>query len=233
LNICRNVTQPGDTRNIPSLNPCLGSNVTFIDTSNNGSEVVKVDVDYNKRLADNGVVFGTFTVQTDIMADLNVINTLVGDHTKLIQDAAKSPSQVLSITAFRGNITSPPMYIASFSDTTTGQSGYVSKLGLIISLDKGILVPGGLEWFMFDGCNSCGSNETQCISFSQETSYKTYSQDSCGYPQATNTSVLTAFQGNTVSGQPLQSSYQLTSAYQYSITGAFSDILTNLDESLV
>lgn len=207
--------------------------MTFIDTSNNGSDIVKVDVDYNKRLADNGVVFGTFTVKTDVMADLNVINTLVADHSKLIQDAAQSPSPVLSITAFRGNITSPPMYIASFSDATTVQSGYVSKLGLIISLDKGILVPGGLDWFMFDGCNSCGSNETQCISFSQETSYRTYSQESCGYPQITNTSVLTTFQGNTVSGQPLQSSYQLTSAYQYSITSAFSDLLTNLDESLV
>lgn len=207
--------------------------MTFIDTSNNGSDIVKVDVDYNKRLADNGVVFGTFTVKTDVMADLNVINTLVADHAKLIQDAAQQPSPVLSITAFRGNITSPPMYIASFSDATTSQSGYVSNLGLIISLDKGILVPGGLDWFMFDGCSSCGSNETQCISFSQETSYRTYNQESCGYPQITNTSVLTTFQGNTVSGQPLQSSYQLTSAYQYSITSAFSDLLTNLDESLV
>lgn len=223
------MTAPGDPRGIPTLNPCLGSNVTF---SVNGT-IEKVPVNYNERLAENDVVFGTFTVQTDVMADLNVINTLVGQHMKLLQDAANEPSPVLSITAFRGNISSPPMYLASFSSATTGQQGYVSKLGLTISLDKGILVPGGLEWFTFDGCNGCGSNETQCISATQPTSYRTYTQESCAYRTATNTSVLATFQGNSVSGQPLQSSYQLTSAYQYSITSAFSDILTDLDESLI
>jgi hypothetical protein len=237
-----NLTQPGDTRGIPTLNPCLGevfyngtmqSNDTALTTGNNTffQETGKVG-DYNKILSENNVVFATFTAETDTMASF----TIPAKEQKRLLDAAKS-SPVLSITAFRGNITSPAMYIASKSPELTKGTGIVRRLGLTISLDKGILVEGGLNWFNFDGCNGCGGNQT-CIEYSIPTSYMTYSQESCAdtFPCETvncTTSVIAAFQGNTVSGQPLQSSYQLTSAYQYSITNVFSDILSGIDENLV
>ena len=47
-----------------------------------------------------------------------------------------------------------------------------------------------------------------------------------------STTIMANFQGNTVSGQPLQSAYQLSSAYQYSISSAFNDLLAGFDEDL-
>ncbi len=47
------------------------------------------------------------------------------------------------------------------------------------------------------------------------------------------TAVLTTFQGSSKSGQPLQSSQYLNSAYDYSISNLAGDFLNNLDNSLI
>jgi hypothetical protein len=230
-----NVTKPGDTRGIPALNPCLGDvyyNGTGNDTANAISGTGKVG-NYNQILRERGVVFASFTAQTDNMASLNI----PAEELRNLLNRAR-PAGVVSVAAFRGNITSPPMFVASKSAELTGAAGVVTKLGLTIAMDRGILLPGGLQWFNFDGCKSCGKNETECISYTLPTSYATYTQESCAqpYPCETancTTSILATFQGNSKSGQPLQSSQYLTSAYQYSITNVFSDILNNLDNSLI
>ena len=43
---------------------------------------------------------------------------------------------VVTVVAFRGNVTSPPMYIRSNDADVTSDTGIVSKLGLIISLGR-------------------------------------------------------------------------------------------------
>ena len=230
-----NVTKPGDTRGIPSLNPCLGDvyyNGTGNDTANALSGTGKVG-NYNQMLSQKNVVFASFTAQTDTMASMNIPASTIRD---LLAKA--SPAGVVSVAAFRGNITSPPMYVASKSAELTNDAGIVTKLGLTIALDKGILVPGGLQWFNFDGCQSCSKNETACVERTLATSYTTYTQASCAqsYPCETancTTSILATFQGNSKSGQPLQSAQYLSSAYQYSISNIFSDVLNNIDNSLI
>ncbi|KAI8107766.1 hypothetical protein M9435_002794 [Picochlorum sp. BPE23] len=236
-----NLTLPGDTRGIPTLNPCLGEVFYNATGFNESTELSQDNIaaftsgkvgDYNKILSDNNVVFASFTAETDIMASFSIP---ASEQRKLL-DAAQG-SSVLTVTAFRGNISSPPMFISSKSPELTKGSGIVKRIGLTIGLDKGILVPGGLQWFMFDGCATCGSNAT-CIEYSLPTSYRTYSQESCADPfpcDSVNctTTFIAAFQGNSKSGQPLQSSYQLTSAYQFSITNVFSDVLSGIDDNLV
>eukprot|EP00889_Picochlorum_renovo_P007627 jgi/Picre1/34657/NNA_002125.t1 len=143
-----NLTLPGDTRGIPTLNPCLGEvfynhwvqrkhraqqdNIAAFTSGKVG--------DYNKILSDNNVVFASFTAETDIMASFSIP---ASEQRKLL-DAAQG-SSVLTVTAFRGNISSPPMFISSKSPELTKGSGIVKRIGLTIGLDKGILVPGGLH----------------------------------------------------------------------------------------
>ena len=230
-----NVTKSGDTRGIPQLNPCLGDvyyEGTSNDTANAISGTGKVG-NYNQMLAEKNVVFGAFTVQTDNMASLKIPASTLRD---LLNKAA--PSGVVSVAAFRGNVTSPPMYVASNSPELTNDAGIVTKLGLTIALDNGILLQDGLQWFNFDGCNGCSKNETACVKYEIATSYRTYTQESCAQTlpcESVNctTSVLATFQGSSKSGQPLQSAQYLTSAYQYSISNVASDILNNLDNSLI
>ncbi len=143
-----NVTKSGDTRGIPQLNPCLGDvyyDGTGNETANAISGTGKVG-NYNQMLSQKNVVFGTFTVNTDDMASLKIPASTLRD---LLNRA--SPSGVVSLAAFRGNITSPPMYVASKSAELTNDAGVVSKLGLTIALDNGILLQDGLQWFNFDG----------------------------------------------------------------------------------
>jgi len=142
----------------------------------------------------------------------------------------------------------------------------VTPFKTYINTDKGILSPGGLQWFNFDGCESCSENQTSCIQYEIPTNYQLYSQQSCAgeyyyyylkilalYGSIFNmvhkaecfayfaadinckncsTTIMATFQGNTVSGQPLQSAYQLSSAYQYAISSAFKELLTGFDEDL-
>lgn len=143
-----NVTKPGDTRGIPQLNPCLGDvyyDGTGNETANAISGTGKVG-NYNQMLSQKSVVFGTFTVNTDDMASLKIPASTVRD---LLSKA--SPSGVVSVAAFRGNITSPPMYVASNSPELTNEAGIVSTLALTIALDNGILLQDGLQWTNLDG----------------------------------------------------------------------------------
>ena len=230
-----NVTKPGDTRDIPQLNPCLGDvfyNGTGNETANSISGVGKV-ANYNSKLSSAGVVFATYTVNTDTMASLLISSS---DMNNLLNKA--TTAGVVSVAAFRGNVTSPPMYVASKSPELTDEAGIVTKLGLTIALDGGLLIPGGLQWFNFDGCNGCSKNETACIKHELKTSYKTYTQESCAQAlpcdsKNCTTSVLATFQGSSKSGQPLQSAQYLTSAYQYSISSVAGDFLNSLDNALI
>ena len=230
-----NLTKPGDTRGIPQLNPCLGDvyyEGTGNDTANAISGTGKVG-NYQQILSGKGVKFATFTVNTDTMASLAIS---ASDLAGLLDRAA--PAGVVSVAAFRGNITSPPMYVASKSPELTNEAGIVTKLGLTIALDGGVLLPGGLQWFNFDGCNGCPSNSTACVKNELVTSYRTYTQESCAQAlpcdsKNCTTSVLATFQGNSKSGQPLQSAQYLTSAYQYSIPSFAGDFLNSLDNALI
>lgn len=43
-------------------------------------------------------------------------------------------SDVVMVAAFRGNVTSPPVYIYSNDKGATGETGIVDQLGLVITL---------------------------------------------------------------------------------------------------
>lgn len=134
----RNLTLPGDTRGIPTLNPCLGEvfyNATgFNETSELNQDNIAAFTsgkvgDYNKILSDNNVVFATFTAETDVMASFSIP---ASEQRKLLD--ASQGSSVLTVTAFRGNISSPPMFISSKSPELTKGSGIVKRIGLTIGL---------------------------------------------------------------------------------------------------
>ena len=157
--------------------------------------------------------------------------------------------QVISVIAFRENIRSEAQYIRSASSITGGQ-GVVQRLGLIVTLDNGNLT--NLNWYNFDGCNECGgANSDSCIRTQYDAVYQTTPQESCASSlmddacapctdkecKSANcsTTYMTAFRGSSKSGQPLQSAYQLESAFKFSIYdilgGIFNDAseLGNLD----
>lgn len=102
-----------------------------------------------------------------------------------------------------------------------------------------------LEWYDFDGCSSCGGTSSGSCIQTQKSTSQLATQQSCTISlsdpgcacrgsscTATNctTAYMIAFRGSTVSGQPLQSAYQMTAAFKYSITnvfGSFFDQVTN------
>lgn len=136
--LCRNLTLPGDTRGIPTLNPCLGEVFYNATGFNESTELSQDNIaaftsgkvgDYNKILSDNNVVFASFTAETDVMASFSIP---ASEQRKLLD--ASQGSSVLTVTAFRGNISSPPMFISSKSPELTKGSGIVKRIGLTIGL---------------------------------------------------------------------------------------------------
>jgi hypothetical protein len=112
--------------------------------------------------------------------------------------------------------------------------------------DQGILTR--LEWYDFDKCTSCGgSSSSRCIKTQKDASTQLNPQESCGFSledQACKcrgidcrdgnctTTILVGFRGNTQSGQPLQTAYQMTAAFQYSISAAFTNFFDQIGRDL-
>ena len=162
------------------------------------------------------------------------------------QAKASTTEQVISVIAFRGNIRSEAQYIRSASAITGGQ-GVVARLGLIVNMDGGVL--SALNWYNFDGCNACGGQgSSTCIRTQYDAVYQPQTQESCATPLTDagcapctdtackqvncSTTTMVAFRGNTVSGQPLQSAYQMESAFKYSIYDVVGSIFNNAGEDL-
>jgi len=71
-------------------------------------------------------------LETDTMAALR---TTVLEEQQLSNLAASLLQEpVVSVIAFRGNVTSPPMYIRSNDPSLTTETGIVDQLGLTIAL---------------------------------------------------------------------------------------------------
>lgn len=107
-----------------------------------------------------------------------------------------------------------------------------------------------LEWYDFNKCSDCsGAGSDRCVMTTKQPESQIYPQESCAYnPEdfacrcrgrlcestANNctTTFIAAFRGNTASGQSLQSAYELTSAFKYSITAAFNNFFDDLGDDL-
>ena len=126
----------------------------------------------------------------------------------------------------------------------TGGQGVVERLGLLVTMDNGNLT--ALDWYNFDGCNGCDSS--LCVTTNYDALYQTNPQESCAFDiqspecapctstdcKVTNcsTTVMGAFRGSTKSGQALQSAYQLTSAFKYSISDVLGGLLNGAEDNL-
>ncbi|KAG2500746.1 hypothetical protein HYH03_001510 [Edaphochlamys debaryana] len=71
----------------------------------------------------------------------------------------------LVMVAFRGNISSPPIYMASGDRSLTGGSGFVTSAALLLRFNKGDLAY--MQWYD-QTCGECGGPNSQiCVASSQ------------------------------------------------------------------
>jgi hypothetical protein len=90
---------------------------------------------------------------------------------------SKNAEQVVSVVAFHGAVRSEPRYVRSASGGTGGQ-GQVLELGLLASLDGGVLT--ALEWDNLGGCADCGgTSSATCVQTEYDASRQTNPQESC------------------------------------------------------
>lgn len=82
----------------------------------------------------NNVYFASFLLETDTMAALRTTVLEEQQLSNLASSLLQEP--VVSVVAFRGNVTSPPMYIRSNDPSLTTETGIVDQLGLTIALGK-------------------------------------------------------------------------------------------------
>jgi hypothetical protein len=131
-----------DTNGTPGLNPCFGD--VMIDGA---------VTNYRNYLASKGVFFATYSATVDNMAALRLTRA---EETALFDRAGSGP-RVLSVIAFRADKRSEARYVRSASTSLTTGTGSVERLGLLATMEGGVL--DHLEWYDFDGCDSCGGSK--------------------------------------------------------------------------
>lgn len=190
-------------------------------------------------------MFATFAVKVDT---LTALRTTRAEEDQLFDAAIALASVnaafkgVLSIIAFRGTLRSEVKYIRSDSPETTGGTGVVTKLALLLDFDRGNL--NGFEWYDFGSCEECGGlNGANCITTEYNEQYQKYPMSTCAVPlpacicRGLNcnagdcvTTIYTGARGSSDSGQSFTSAYQIQNINQFSITGIFSTLFDKVED---